>query len=39
MKDTIDLYCKCQAADVSEDTQTENINEGKTSGRPAPKRK
>ena len=38
MKDTIDSYYDCQS-DASEDTQTENINEGKTPGRPAPRRK
>lgn len=38
MKDRIDSYDAYQA-DSFKETQTENINEGKTLGRPAPKRK
>lgn len=37
MKDSTDSY-KYQT-DSSDNTQTENLNEGKTVGRPAPKRK
>ena len=38
MKDVNMTNIRCQAY-PSEDTQTESINEGKTSGSPSPKRK